>query len=256
MTGWSLEGKKALVTGGTKGIGKAIVEEFLQLGAQVLFVARSAEQVEAARQQWAQRYQARIYGMAADVSLPEARNAIYQWIGTHWQRLDILVNNAGINIRKKTPDYTCQEYGQIWSVNLTAPFELTRMLYPLLKQSGKASVINIASVAGSNLDIGSGSPYAMSKAGLLQMTRSLANEWAKEGIRVNAVSPWYTVTPLAKPVLENKERMQLILSRTPMGRVAQPEEVAAVVAFLAMDKPSYLTGQNIIVDGGLSISGL
>lgn len=257
ISDWTLQGKKALITGGTKGIGKAAAEEFLRLGADVLFTARHAEEVSAAEAQWAARYsEARVKGMVADVSNEDDRNRVCDWISDRWQKLDVLVNNAGINIRKKTPQYSREEYLQILAVNMLAPYEWARLLYPLLKRSGKAAIINVASVAGSNLDIGTGSPYAMSKAALIQQTRSLAVEWAKEGIRANVVSPWYTDTPLAAPVLQNKERMAHILSRTPMGRIAQPEEIAAVIAFLAMDKASYLTGQNIIVDGGLSISGL
>lgn len=257
MANWTLQNKKALITGGTKGIGKAVVEEFLQLGADVLFTARHTEQVAQMESEWAARYPtAQVKGITADVSSAEDRQKVHDWIADNWQKLDILVNNAGINIRKKTPEYSREEYEKILAVNMLAPFEWARLLYLLLKRSGKAAIVNIASVAGSNLDIGTGSPYAMSKAALIQMTRSLAVEWAKEGIRANVVSPWYTVTPLAAPVLQNEERMAHILSRTPMGRVAQPEEMAAAVAFLAMDKSSYITGQNIIADGGLSISGL
>ncbi|WP_448519295.1 SDR family oxidoreductase [Rhodoflexus sp.] len=257
MSSWTLQHKKALVTGGTKGIGKAVVEEFLQLGADVLFTARNADEVAAMETEWTVRYpNAQIKGIAADVSSADDRQRVHDWLVANWQKLEVLVNNAGINIRKKTPEYSCEEYEKILSVNMLAPFEWARLLYPLLKLSGKAAIINIASVAGSNLDIGTGSPYAMSKAALIQMTRSLAVEWAKEGIRANVVSPWYTVTPLAAPVLQNEARIAHILSRTPMGRVAQPEEMAAAVAFLAMDKSSYITGQNIIADGGLSISGL
>ncbi|MCS7019177.1 MAG: SDR family oxidoreductase [Cytophagales bacterium] len=255
--GWTLQNKKALITGGTKGIGKATVAAFLQLGASVVFTARHAEEVTAAEAQWSSQYpELQVKGIVADVSLESNRLHVYDWIATHWQQLDVLVNNAGINIRKKTPEYTRQEYEQILAINMLAPFEWARLLYPLLKRSGKAAIVNVASVAGSNIDIGTGSPYAMSKAALIQQTRSLAVEWAKEGIRVNVVSPWYTNTPLAAPVLQNEARIAHILSRTPMGRIAQPEEIAAIIAFLAMDKSSYITGQNIIADGGLSISGL
>lgn len=257
MSNWTLQHKKALITGGTKGIGKAVAEEFLQLCADVLFTARHADEVAAMEAEWKARYpQAQVKGMVADVSSEADRQKVHDWIAENWRKLDVLVNNAGINIRKKTPEYSREEYEKILSVNMLAPYEWARLLYPLLKQSGRASIVNVASVAGSNLDIGTGSPYAMSKAALIQQTRSLAVEWAKEGIRANVVSPWYTATPLAAPVLQNEERMAHILNRTPMGRIAQPEEMAAAIAFLAMDKSSYITGQNIIADGGLSISGL
>ena len=96
----------------------------------------------------------------------------------------------------------------------------------------------------------------MAKAGLLQQTRSLASEWADKNIRVNAVSPWYTETPLVKPIMDQKERYDKIIERTPLKRFAQPEEMANTIAFLAMDQSSYITGQNLVVDGGLSANGL
>ena len=160
-----------------------------------------------------------------------------------------------MNIRKEAILFEPEEYQQIIDTNLLAPFELTRKFFALLKRSGKASVINVASVAASQ-DIKSGAPYAMAKAGLLQQTRSLASEWADKNIRVNAVSPWYTETPLVKPIMDQKERYDKIIERTPLKRFAQPEEMANTIAFLAMDQSSYITGQNLVVDGGLSANGL
>jgi len=140
-------------------------------------------------------------------------------------------------------------------INLIAPFEISRVLYPFLKNSGKASIINVASSAAIQ-DVGTGTPYAMSKSGLLQQSRSLAVEWAEDGIRVNSVSPWFTKTPLTEGYLHNKEKMSSILNRTPLKRVAEAEEISAIIAFLAMGKSSFITGQNIIADGGMSINAL
>src|SRR5262249_52673053 len=118
-----------------------------------------------------------------------------------------------------------------------------------------ASVINVASVAGLTAML-TGVPYAVTKAAMLQATRTLALEWAKDGIRVNAVAPWYTRTPLAAPILERPEAHATIVARTPLGRVAEPPEVARAIAFLAMDASSYVTGQCLVVDGGFTIHGL
>ena len=251
---WNLEDKTALVTGGTKGIGRAIVIELLSLKAKVIFTARNREDVAAFEQELKdQNYTA--FGFSSDVSNKEDLNKLVDFVAEKFEKLDILVNNAGINIRKNATAYTPEEFRKVLEINLIAPFELSRKLYPLLKKSGKASVINIASVAA-NQDVKSGAPYGMAKSGLLQQTRSLAAEWAIDNIRVNSVSPWYTQTPLTEAVFEQKERLDHIISRTPMQRVAQPEEMAGAVAFLAMDKASYITGQNLVVDGGVSISAL
>ena len=254
MTPWNLKSKRALVTGGTKGIGLAIVKEFLALGAEVLFSARNKEQVQQVEEELrADGF--KVSGLSADVSKTEDRMRLQSWISEHWGTLEVLVNNAGTNIRKSTPDYLEQEYRQVMEVNLMAPFELCRLLYPLLKEGKNPSIVNIASIAGM-FDVRTGSPYSMSKAGLIQLSKNLAAEWAEDGIRVNTVSPWFTQTPLTKGLLSDAGRANPIIARTPQKRIAEAEEMAGAVAFLAMEKASYITGQNIIIDGGMSISAL
>lgn len=251
---WSLNNKYALVTGGTKGIGKATVLEFLELGAEVLFTSRTQKDIDLVLEEL-KEYDKKIYGLVADVSVAEDRQKVHDFIENQWGRLDILVNNAGINIRKKANDYSEEEFRKVMEINLHAPFELSRKLHYLLKKSGNSKIVNIGSSAAIQ-DVGTGTPYAMSKAGLLQQTRSLAVEWAADGIRVNAVSPWFTVTPLTRGLLNEKERMDPIIKRTPLKRVAEAQEMASIIAFLAMDKSSYITGQNIVADGGMSINAI
>lgn len=254
MSSWTLEGKCALVTGGTKGIGWAIADEFLLLGAEVLIVARNAEEVEIRLAEWKRR-DLPAYGLRADVTSEADRAAMIAAVEQRWGRLDVLVNNVGMNIRKPFTDYEEAEYRSIFETNLFSTLAITRLCFPLLQRGRGASVVNISSVAAS-VDVRSGAPYAMTKAAELQLTRSLAVEWAPLGIRVNAVSPWYTRTPLAEPVLRQPERLEGILRRTPLGRIAEMEEPAAAAAFLAMDKSSYITGQNIVVDGGMMAGAL
>jgi Tropinone reductase 1 len=253
MSSWDLKEKRALVTGGSKGIGKAIVNEFLGLGAEVVFSARHAAEVPAVEHEFRQMgYPA--HGVVADLVSEPDRKKLLEWISRQWGSLDILVNNAGMNVRKRIADYTEAEYRQVLEVDLIGAFELCRTLQPLLQKGHAASVINISSVAGS-FDLFTGAPYGMAKAGLIQLSRHLAVEWARYPIRVNTVSPWFTETPLVESTLANSKNSEAILSATPLRRVAQPSEVAAAVAFLAMDKASYITGHNLSVDGGAT-SGL
>ena len=250
MSSWDLKGKRALVTGGTKGIGKAIVLELLQLGAEVIFTARSQDEVEAVKSEF-QQMGLPGHGTVADVTSKDDRNRLSGWIVDHWGALDILVNNAGINIRRRSVEYSLEEYKKVLEIDLLAAFEFCRLLFDLLQKGRGSSIINISSVAGS-FDLYTGPPYGMAKAGLIQLTRSLAVEWARHGIRVNTVSPWFTDTPMVKGVMNDPKRFDAIVSATPLRRFAEASEIAAAVAFLAMDKSSYITGHNLTVDGGVT----
>jgi len=161
---------------------------------------------------------------------------------------------VGTNIRKKTINYSYDEYEHILNTNTNSTFEISRLAHPLLKMSGNGALVNVLSVAGLT-HIRTGSPYGMTKAAIQQLTKNLAVEWASDGIRVNAVSPWYTNTPLVKGLMEDKDYLSEVISKTPLGRIAEPKEVARVVAFLCMKASSYITGQNIVVDGGFLING-
>lgn len=247
---WNLKNKKALITGGTKGIGKSIAKEFIELGADVAIVARNESDFSVLQND----LDANLIFIKADLSnLNDLQHVIHE-VNQKWGSLDILINNVGTNIRKKTIEYSADEFNKIINTNLRSAFELSRLAYPLLQKSNQGNIVNISSVAG-QMHVRTGSIYGMTKAAMIQLTKNLAGEWAEDGIRVNAVAPWYIKTPLAETVLKNQEYYNEVVSRTPMKKVGNPEDVAAAVAFLCMPSAAYITGQCISVDGGFTIYG-
>ena len=243
---WKLKDKLALVTGGTKGIGRGIVDELVSHKARVICTSREKpEDLPEARS---------IIYIRSDASDADDRKVLVEHIDKEYGHLDILINNVGTNIRKRTDEYSDEELDFLLRTNIISSFSLARDLYPLLRKSDFASVVNISSVAGLK-HIRTGSVYGMTKAAMNQLTRNLAGEWGPDGIRVNSIAPWYINTPLARQVLKNDDYRKEVLSRTPMGRVGEIEEVASLAAFLCMPAASYITGQVIAVDGGFTIKG-
>lgn len=247
---WRLDGQTALITGASAGIGLAIARELLGFGADLLVVGRDADALAVARDELLEEFPEReVHGLAADAADDEDRRQILDWVEDHGEGLHILVNNAGGNLAKAAVDYTEDEWRGIFETNLFSAFELSRYAYPLLARHANSSIVNVGSVCGIT-HVRSGAPYGMTKAALQQMTRNLACEWAEDGIRVNAVAPWYIRTRRTSAPLSNPDYYEQVIERTPMRRIGEPEEVAAAAGFLCLPAASYITGECIAVDGG------
>ncbi|MBS0194032.1 MAG: SDR family oxidoreductase [Proteobacteria bacterium] len=247
---WRLDGQVALVTGASAGIGRAVARELLGFGSDVLLVARDPDHLEDARAECEDEFPERIArAFAGDLADDQTRRELFDWIEDLDCGLSILVNNAGTNQRKPTMDYADDEWRALFELNLFAAFELCRYAYPLLTRHAASSIVNIGSVSGAT-HVRTGSPYGMSKAALHQLTKNLACEWAEDGVRVNAVAPWYIRTRRTSPALADPEYYDEVVERTPLQRIGEPEEVAAAVAFLCLPAASYITGECVAVDGG------
>ncbi|MDQ7842542.1 MAG: 3-oxoacyl-ACP reductase family protein [Armatimonadota bacterium] len=240
-------GKVVLVTGGSRGIGRAVAAAFAQAGAAVAVAYhRSRTEAEGVAQAL-RRAGRRALAIQADVSRAGQVADLVRRIQEEWGRLDVLVNNAGILRRSPLDGLTLQEWQEVLDTNLTGAMLCAQAAAPLLRAS-RGSIVNVASIRGL---IGGTSPaYAASKGGLVAFTKTLARTLAPE-VRVNAVAPGFVDTDLnAHLTVEDRER---ITGQIPLGRFAEPEEIAAAVVFLASPRAAYITGQTLVVDGGLTM---
>lgn len=250
---FKLEGKVAIVTGGNRGIGKAIARGFATMGVNLILVARDSVKTAEAAQEMRKEFGIRVLAVKVDVQQEQEINSMVAEALDAFGRIDILVNNAGGNIRKMPQDYLIAEWDEVLNTNLRSAFLCSKAVYPAMKETGSGKVINIGSMTsifgGAKL-----APYGASKGGILQLTRSLAVAWAPDNIQVNAILPgWINTDLTAQARKEIPGLNERVLARTPVGHWGNPDDLTGSAIFLASHASDFITGVALPVDGGYSI---
>ena len=243
-----LNGKVAIVTGGTRGIGLAIVKKFLNNGAKVVLFGSKKESVEKALAELKNENK-EVIGFYPNLTNVDEVRQTFKEVAEHFGKIDILVNNAGLSSSTKIEDYTIEEYDKIANVNMKGVFVCSKEIVPYLKET-KGNIINISSMV-SIYGQPAGCVYPMSKFAVNGLTKSLSRELAPVGIRVNAVAPGITKTDMVASLPD--EMIKPLIATIPIGRIGEPEDIANACLFLASDMASYVTGEIMQVDGGARV---
>ncbi len=249
LDAFRLDGRAALITGGGGGLGTVFARALAGAGADVALLGRRLDVVQEAAQAVAQETGRRVIGVSADVTDREQVQAAVAEVRATLGRLDILINNAGVNVRKPSLEYALEDWRKVVDINLTGTFLCCQAVAPGMIEAGWGRIINISSMLG-NVGLGERPAYTAAKGGVIQLTRTLALEWASHGVTVNALAPGPFATELNKPVLENPTANKAFVDRIPLGRWGRPEELAGPIAFLASNASSFMTGAVLTVDGG------
>jgi NAD(P)-dependent dehydrogenase (short-subunit alcohol dehydrogenase family) len=244
-----LDGRVAIVTGGSKGLGKSMAAALAGAGANVVVVSRHREEAQAAAEAIQTGAKRDCLAVEADVAESAGVDHIVRETLTRFGKVDILVNNAGINRRAAIENLDETDMRQVWETNVLGPWLLCRAVAAPMKAQRWGRVINIGSLM-STVGIAERTPYASSKGAIAGLSRTLALEWATAGITVNTIAPGPFYTEMNEPLANDPERFNWFTSRVPMGRWGQPDELAGAVLFLASEASSFVTGAMLMVDGG------
>jgi NAD(P)-dependent dehydrogenase (short-subunit alcohol dehydrogenase family) len=244
-----LDGKCALITGGSKGLGKTMAMALAQAGAELALASRNLAECRNAADEIASATSKKVTALQADVTRPADIDRLAREAESALGRIDILINNAGINIRGDSDKLTEADWDAVVNVNLKAPFLLTRLLGPKMCKRRWGRVINMGSIL-SVIGIAGRAPYAAAKGGLLNMTRVFALEYAPHNVMVNAICPGPFLTEINKPVMDDPQKYKAFCEKIPLGRFGQVKEIIGPALFLASEASSFVTGSALFVDGG------
>jgi 2-deoxy-D-gluconate 3-dehydrogenase len=252
---FDLTGKVAIVTGGNQGIGKGIARGLARAGADIVIAARNTTKNAEAAHEIKEEFGVRVLSVPTDIRQPESIADMAKKVESDFGKINILVNNAGTNIRKMPQEFAVAEWEEVLDTNLRGTFLCCQAVYPVMKKKG-GKIINVGSmtsIVGSMKTL----PYASSKGGILQLTRSLAVAWAPDNIQVNVLLPGWIATPLTEGSRRDFPGLnEHVIKRTPAGRWGKPEDFEGIVIYLASRASDFITGIHILVDGGYAQSTL
>ncbi len=244
-----LDGRSALVTGGTRGLGRVMAEALAEAGASVCITSRSIDAARTAAEEIAAASGARIEGIEAEMTTADGVSRLVDVAHRDFGRVDILVNNAGVNIRGSVGELSESDWDTVVDTNLKGVFLLSRAFGPLMCEHRWGRVINLSSMLAA-IGLPGRAPYAASKAGVVGLTRVLALEWAASGVTVNAICPGPFATEMNRQLLEDPEKYAAFVQKLPVGRWGELHEIKGIVVFLASNASSFMTGAALAIDGG------